>query len=985
MKRIFAAVIVLVLLTAVKCAFAEPPHFVGETYAKGDVKLFYKGAAADVYIDGNDSKTARIAAMDFAVDVERVTGKKPAVKRDARLGRNAVIIGTIGKSALVDELAAKKKIDISGVRGKWETFMIATAAAPLPGVEAALVVAGSDPRGTAFGVYELSQQIGVSPWYWWADVKPDRRNTLIVKKGFYKFGPPSVKYRGVFLNDEAFGLNPWAKKTFEPETGDIGPKTYAKVFELLLRLRANYIWPAMKPCTKAFNYYPRNKLVAADYSIVMGSSHCEPMLRDNPDEWPRDGNGENWNYVTNRDAILGYWERRVRENGGFENVYTLGMRGIEDNEMQGDGTLDEKTRRLESIINDQRGLLQKWVNPDIGKVPQLFSPYKEVLGLYQNGMALPEDVTILWTDDNYGYIRRLSAPEEQERPGGSGVYYHISYSGRPHDYLWLCTTPPALIREEMRKAWDYGARSVWVVNVGDIKPAEIGMEFFLQMAWDVDRWDRETVQDYLREWARREFGPKFASEVAGVMNDYYLLNYQRKPEHMGFNEIMLPNTVVQDPEFSLYNYGDEAQRRLDAFAGLTARADAVYSKLPDSKGAAFYELVLYPVRGAALMNRKMLYGFKSREYAKQGRASANAYAQRSNDAFQAILKETEYFNKGVEGGKWKNMMDYRQHDRLVFREAKTGSIKVSDAGGLGVAVEGRAKPAQRIDDSEVRLKYSPAVLPTFNKFTRRKYFIDIFNKGSQPVHWTAVPSADWIRISKPGGTLQLDERLWVDIDYGCAPKGDGVKGEITISGAGAEYTVGVVVFNPKMTNVESGAFVQENGVVSIDAADFGSKTEGDGAAWEIMPGLGLTGRAVAVLPSTAQSISDDMTSGKAPVLEYPIYIFKPGEADVILRAVPTHEITAGRRLRAKASVDDQQLLAIDFAQGNDEEDPVWKRNVLHAAMYGKAKLRFDEGAHTLKIYGVDPSVILDKIIIDFGGLAKSYFGPDVTMAVRPKN
>ncbi len=980
MKRTVGVAIVVISILIARCVISARAELMTDTCGAGGVKLYCDGVAADVYVDAGDSKTVRIAVSDFAADVERVTGKKPAIRNDSRLGRHAVIIGTLGNSALVDLLASEKKIDVSGVRGGWETFLIGTVTAPLPGVEAALVVAGSDPRGAAYGAYELSRQIGVSPWYWWADVTPDLKTALFAKKGAMVFGPPSVKYRGVFLNDEAFGLNPWAKNTFEPETGDIGPKTHAKIFELLLRLKANYIWPAMKPCTKAFNFYPGNKLVAADYSIVMGSSHCEPMLRDNPDEWPRDGGGGNWNYLTNRDAILDYWERRVRENGGFDNVYTLGMRGIEDNEMQAEGTPEEKTRLLETIVNDQRELLRRWVDPDVSKVPQIFSPYKEVLDLYQNGMKLPGDVTILWTDDNHGFIRRLSTPEEQERPGGGGVYYHISYSGRPHGYLWLYTIPPALIRAEMRKAWDYGARAVWVVNVGDIKPAEIGMEFFLQMAWDIDRWDRETAPDYLVEWARREFGPRFAPEIAAVMLEYFRLNHQRKPEHMGFNEIILPNTVMRDPEFSLYNHGDEARKRLDAFAEIEARAEAVFAELPAPKRDAFYELVLYPVRGAALMNRKILYGFMSREYAKQGRASANAYARKSNDAFQSILSETAFYNDTVAGGKWKYMMSHRHHDRLVFREVKTGSVNVPEAGDLGVVIEGRGKPLQPLKDPESRAKYEPATLPVFNRFTKRKYFIDIFNKGNLPVEWNAAPSADWIRISVTAGVLQLEERLWVEIDYVRAPVGDEVEGRIKISAAGAEYVVGIAVFNPESVDVKSGSFVQDNGVVSIDAANYESKVARDGAGWAVFPGLGLSGRAVAVLPTTAATCSDPAVIATAPFMQYPLFIFRPGEADVILRAVPTHEITTGRRLLAAVSIDDGSPAFVEFAQGTNEDDPVWKRNVLQAAMFGKTRLRLDQGPHTLKIWGVDPSILIDKIFIDFGGLAKSYLGPDETIA-----
>lgn len=438
------------------------------------------GRATEICVDARDFKVVQIAADCLSADVERVTGIQPTVKTNAQeLSENVVLIGAIGRSALIDRLVESGKLDVSGIVGKWETFVIATVANPMPGVRSALVIAGSDRRGTAFGVFSVSEAIGVSPWVWWADVAPAHRETLIVENKTFTSQPPAVKYRGIFINDEDWGLQPWAAKTFEPETGDIGPKTYAKVCELLLRLKANYLWPAMHPSTKAFNHYPKNKIVADDYAIVMGSSHAEPMLRNNVSEWtlPK----EQWNYEKDRDVVRKYWEQRVQENGRYENTYTIGMRRIHDSAMPGGKNTADKVRLLQQVISDQREMLARNVNANVEQVPQIFVPYKEVLPLYQRGLKIPDDVTLVWPDDNHGYIRQLSNPEEQMRGGGAGVYYHLSYWGKPEDYLWLSTVPPALIWEEMSKAYDHGARTVWVVNVGDIKPTEIGLEFFC--AW----------------------------------------------------------------------------------------------------------------------------------------------------------------------------------------------------------------------------------------------------------------------------------------------------------------------------------------------------------------------------------------------------------------------------------------------------------------------------------------------------------------------
>ena len=593
---------------------ADAVPWVSDTAGPGDFPLVSRDQVASVVVAAGDFKVVQLAAADLVADVERVTGRKPALGSAGTPGAGAtVLVGTLEHSPAIDALVRAGKLDVHDLRGQWESFVIATVANPQPGVDRGLVVVGSDRRGTAFGVYELSQAIGVSPWHWWADVVPAHRDTLFVAAGTRRFGPPSVQYRGIFLNDEDWGLQPWAAKTFEPEVGDIGPKTYAKICELLLRLKANTLWPAMHACTKPFNHYPENKLVADDYAIVMGSSHAEPMLRNNVGEWTAPH--EDYNYVTNRAGVLKYWEERVAENGKYENIYTLGMRGIHDSNMQGPKTDPERIRTLEQIFSDQRALLAKYVNPQVERVPQMFCAYKEVLDLYRQGLKVPDDVTIVWPDDNFGYVRNYASGAEAARPGGFGVYYHLSYLGAPMAYLWLYTTPPALVWEEMSKAYDHGARKIWIANVGDLKPGEIGTEFFLQMAWDIKRWQPDNLPDYLVGWAAREFGAAQAEDIARIMGRYYALNYQRKPEHLQW---WLPN---QPPRPSPFTEIEIAQR-LTAFGALDAQARAVYDRLAPAQRDAFFELVLYPVRGSMLANRRYFDGELSTRHAAGGEPDA---------------------------------------------------------------------------------------------------------------------------------------------------------------------------------------------------------------------------------------------------------------------------------------------------------------------------------------------------------------------------
>ena len=567
--------------------------FVGEQAVAGYFPLASPTGVADVVVSAADWQVAKIAAGDLAADVERVTGRKPALKQSTEgLSENVVLVGTLGKSPVIDRLVRDGRLDVKDVQGQWESFVIATVADPLPGVRRGLVIAGSDRRGTAYGVYELSKRSGVSPWYWWADVTPTHRDVLYVSPERLRVGPPAVKYRGIFINDEMWGIRPWAAENFAPDEGlGLGPKTYAKVFELLLRLRANYIWPAMHQKTIPFNCYPQNKVVADNYAIVMGSSHIEPMLRNNiaGAEWDREGGGE-WDYQKNPAPIREYWARRLVENGRYENIYTLGMRGKDDEPMKFTGTNQEKIALMEQIFADQRALLAKHVYPDPDKVPQVFIPYTEVLGLYDSGLKVPGSVTICWPDDNFGYIRRLPTAVERTRSGGSGIYYHIQWlNGATSAYTWLNTTPPALIWEEMSKAWQYGAKNLWVLNVGDIKPGEIGTEFFLDMACNPERYRHDNVRDFLVQWASRDLDPRFADEIAGIMEQYYRLGFTRRPEHLVQAS---SNNPLKYSWFSHTEANDEAMQRVEQYDAIARRAQAIYDQLPTARKDAFFQLVL---------------------------------------------------------------------------------------------------------------------------------------------------------------------------------------------------------------------------------------------------------------------------------------------------------------------------------------------------------------------------------------------------------
>ena len=971
------------IVCALVCGFVFSDSFaahldrkwIHDRYVKGDIKLVDRAGAADILVSPADFKVVQIAAQNLADDIKRVTGTKPTVESDvSRASRHVVIVGTLG-SPLIDALYRSGKLRVDELQGKWESFLIAAVPHPFPNIEMGLVIVGSDRRGTAYGVFELSEAIGVSPWYWWADVPPVRQAALFITPTARRAGPPSVQYRGIFLNDEDWGLQPWAAKTFDPELGDIGPKTYARVFELLLRLRANTLWPAMHSCTKAFNLYPDNKRVADEYAIVMGSSHAEPMLRNNVSEWT--DKPDKYDFTKNRAGVLRYWEERAAQNGQYENIYTIGMRGIHDSAIVGPKTQQERIDVLQNIFSEQRSLLTRHVNPDIAKVPQIFCPYKEVLADYRSGLRVPDDITIVFPDDNFGYIRYFPNAEERKHPGGFGVYYHVSYLGSPLSYLWLDTTPPALIWEEMSKAFDRGITKFWMLNVGDLKPAEVSIELFLQMGWDISRWRRENLNEFLMEWAASKFGNTHAREIATLMDQYYRLGFARKPEHLQWN---LPNEKPRSSDLTSFDYGDEVKRRLDDYHTLMLRTNRLYDRMPSKQRDAFYELVVYPIRGAALANRRYFAYQKSAEYLAQGRASAFAWAQLAAEAEVEITAETDYYNQKLAGGKWHRMMMIElpsgqwQSMRMRAPVAPVGltEFDVPEKAGLGVAIEGRREPLRKDDQDQA--------LPPFNAFIQQSYFIDVFNTGRGFATWTAHVSHNWIKLSNTSGDLRKDARVLVSIDWNKAPHGDNVNGTIEIRGAGSNRIVKVPIVNPRLpVPVAQRDFVEVNGVVSVEPEHFSKHVDRNGIGWRVIPGLGRTGESVAVFPTTATSIDPTRIATDAPVLEYSLHLFSSAQFRVTCYLVPTYPLQAGRGLRYAIGFDDQPPQLVTVEADLVVPSRQWSLNVLNASKMATSIHHIKAaGPHTLRLYMIDPGVVVDKIVLDAGGLKPSYFGPPET-------
>lgn len=597
--------------------------------------------------DNAEEKVVQTALKLFIRDYQSVFSASAAV--DARQGN--IIVGTVGKSPLLKAVSA----DVSALTGKKQAFLLQV----LP--DGKLLVAGSDSHGTAYGIMELSRLIGVSPWEWWADVTPEKKTSFVLPAEYQTLQSPSVEYRGIFINDEDWGLMPWSSQTYEPSDikGHIGPKTNARIFELLLRLRANTYWPAMHECTLPFFLTEGNRKVAEEYGIFIGSSHCEPMVCSAAGEWRRRGQGD-YDYVNNSASVYKFWEDRVKEVAQQGNIYTLGMRGVHDGQMQGAKTVAEQKAVLEHVLKDQRGLLQKYVNKDVTAIPQAFIPYKEVLDIYNAGLQVPDDVTLIWCDDNYGYIRHFPTAEERARKGGNGIYYHVSYWGRPHDYLWLGTFSPYLLHQQMKLAYDRGIQKMWVLNVGDIKPAEYQIELFLDMAWNIDEVNEIGVTAHLKSWLGREFGSNCAEELLPAMEAHYQLSYIRKPEFMG-------NTREEerDPKYKVIKdlpWSEQTiSERLRSYTVLSDVVERMESNIPADRQDAYFQLVKYPVQAAAQMNRKILTAQLARH--------SKADWKQSDAAFDSIASLTQQYNS-LQNGKWNRMMDFQPRKLPVFKRVE---------------------------------------------------------------------------------------------------------------------------------------------------------------------------------------------------------------------------------------------------------------------------------------------------------------------------
>lgn len=938
LKRIYAHPRVLTLdeLPAIMDYLPDFPNI----YATPGAGAFPLNEAA-IYTDPRDHKVVGIAAAMLADDIGRVTGRNAktiqAADIDKSSGRPRVVAGTVGNSRLIDRLVEAGLVNVDDIKGKWESFVVTT-------VESAdgpmLVIAGSDRRGTAFGLTSMSRAIGVSPWYWWADVTPAHKEALYVEPGRYVQGEPSVQYRGIFINDERFGgWAQWVEKTFDKESGQVGPKVYEKVFELLLRLKGNYLWPAMHNGSKAFNANPENARLADDYAIVMGSSHCEQMLRNNEDEWKNVGTYGDFNYITNRKTMQDYWETRVKTNGKYENTYTLGLRGIHDYPMEGANTTAERTKLMQQAINDQRAMLKRNIDKPLDEIPQVLCTYEEVLDAYHHGLKVPDDVTMLWCDDKHGYTRNLCNPAESRRKGGSGIYYHLSYHGDPASWIWLSPLSPSLVSNELTKAYTHGVRKIWVFNVGDIKPAEKELTFVMDLGWNIGLWTPDKAHGFIRRWAAETFGDEYAGEIAEIQDGYYRLQASGKDSHVYF---------VNYPE-------KEIDARLAEYNDLSERALALANRIPAELQDAYFELVSYPVRGASMLNEYQLLSRRSLARAAVGdSAAAIKYARRAKVMFDELNDWTVRYNKHVQHGKWDNFfcwVPYHWHKSVVMDAPVATPAMIADAKNAPSArfipVSDALSPEGAVIDAECDGEVAlwiEALTPTHNFskarvdniYCRVKAGDNDFEAAATPINniWHA-PSIGpmWSKV----GTLKLKKGA------------TRLKLTDVIPGARVD-SIFIGVYPPFPNAAES----------VTDAADYVSVHDSAEGNIVLVDGLGYTD-GLEVMPFDTPSY-DLKHIDAAPYAEYALDL-KPGVNTIEIRTLPTLHIYEGRDARYAVKVGDEAPQV--FSIHADDFSAEWRWNVLRG--YASRNLRVDAGdggRQTVRFYFLDPGIVLQQLRVN---------------------
>jgi hypothetical protein len=926
---------------------AGEDSYISGRHIAGSFPLSRKGHSAPLFVSTMDYPgVARVAEL-FRTDIGRVTGTVPELLTDTiPAARLAVLIGTVGKNPLIDRLVEQGALDAGSIAGKWEAYLIQVLESPFPGVQQALVIAGSDKRGTIYGMFDFSSQMGVSPWYWWADVPVKQKSTVYVKPGPHTAGEPAVKYRGIFINDEAPALSGWVEENY----GAFNHEFYEHVFELILRMKGNFLWPAM--WGRAFyDDDPVNPQLADLYGIVIGTSHHEPMMRAHV-EWSRYGSGP-WNYEKNEKKLREFWTEGIERMGSNESLVTIGMRGDGDEPM----TRGTAIALLEKIVRDQRDILEDVTGKPAAETPQVWALYKEVQEYYDQGMRVPEDVTLLLCDDNWGNIRRLPWLDSADRQGGYGIYYHYDYVGGPRNYKWLNTNQIERVWEQMHLAYSYGVNRIWIVNVGDIKPMEFPIQFFLDYAWNPGKWPAERLPDYYLQWACQQFGEEHAGEIAGMIARYTRYNSRRKPE------LLSPRT------YSLIHQR-EAERIVSEYNELAGEAEELYAIMPVKYRDAFFELVYFPIMACANLNELYVTAGRNHLYAGQQRAATNWLARRVEELFGQDSILTGRYHTELANGKWNHMMSQTHIGYTYWQQPERNAmpaveeINLTDKPLMGVAIEG--------SDHWWPEEKEKAVLPGIDPWHKQATHIEVFNRGRVPFEFTAEPQVNWIKVYPLTGKVEREIRLRVEIEWKKVPGGEHLPWVSIIGPGGETVKVYLPVRQASMEELNGATgFIESNGYISMEAAHYSRAVESGQVRWKEIPGLGRTLSGMTAFPVTAPA---QIPGEDSPRLEYDIHLFTTGKLTVRAYFSPTLDFHGTGGLKYAVSIDDEPPVEVNLHA--DESGYLWNCWVSNNINIRSSEHQVDQpGNHILKFWMVDPAVVLQKIEMVTGDPGSTYLGP----------
>lgn len=937
--------------------------------------------AAGIYVDQNASDYAGLlhVAEKLQEDIRLVTGVEPAIDAECKDGYQ-IIAGTIGSSPVIDGMIETGKLDVSAIQGKRESYAIRLLE------DTKLVIAGTETVSTLHGMYHISEKIGVSPWVYWGDVMPKKRNEIQFGNDIvFSSKEPSVKYRGFFMNDEWPSLGAFAYNTF----GDFNVKFYDKVFDLLLRLKGNYFWPAMWSASLSLDGSKEDPLanvkLATDLGITIGNSHHEPLMRSS-EEWDKVktdtnnvGYGKDWNYYTNGEGLYRYWEDGVERNKDFKHMITIGMRGERDTTMlPEDSTIQENVELLRQIIKDQLEIIKAKGCDDM---PKMLALYKEVEGYYYGGDGVQglkdweglEDTILLLSDDNFANVRTLPTKENRDRKAGWGLYYHFDYHGSPVSYEWVNSTTLPKVWEQLTMAYEYGIRDLWIVNVGDLRPQELPLSYYMALAYDYESMgiDHPNETDiFVKKWVEQQFGGMIEDEdvkqeIVAILKAYTRMHGNRRPE------VTYPDT------YHVTHYGENS-KMVHLCHRIKHMADDVDSKIPEEAKACYYGLVYYPAVAGANVQLMNLYAAKNQFYAANGVAAAEVYAKKVADCIAYDEELTKYYNEGMADGKWKGMMSsahigFTHWNDEDWQYPQTVDVQVSDEDTLRVLA---ANGDSFVSEGTISL-------PEFTNTGNEVYTLQVANGADRSMDVTVTADEETVLVEKIHSSIDSLQNYRISIDWSKVEKD--MTATITVTGAGSEVRVLVKAVVVDESCLGAMTFVERDGITAIEAEHFAESTGKDGYQWKCLKEYGKTLSSMKIYPMDRNF--DEL--GEAPSLTYRVLIREGGDYSLRVITSPTNNLEDGRNMRYGVSVDDGGVQAVKTILDENYNigsghwcDRDWGEGVLNNCHYGECPVALEPGVHTITIYGVEAGVVLQKLVLYKGELPVSYFGPTENGYVR---